>query len=184
MKLFQLSFAASLLFLLTLPHTDVSAMSQSPKKEEVRSAVAVIRPTPGNSTGGVVRFEQEGTKVVINGRIEGLRPNSLHAIHIHEFGDATAPDAMSAGSHYNPEGHDHGLPHSEMRHAGDFGNLQANASGVAEISMDTTLISINGHHNPVLGRAVIIHAEEDDGGQPVGNAGPRIGIGVIGIAQP
>ena len=31
-----------------------------------------------------------------------------------------------------------------------------------------------------LGRAIIIHEKKDDGGQPTGNAGGRIGCGVIG----
>jgi superoxide dismutase, Cu-Zn family len=31
---------------------------------------------------------------------------------------------------------------------------------------------------------VIVHAKPDDFGQPVGNAGARIGCGVIGIANP
>jgi Cu-Zn family superoxide dismutase len=40
-----------------------------------------------------------------------------------------------------------------------------------------------GPANPIVGRAVIIHAKSDDGSQPVGNAGVRVGQGVIGIAK-
>ena len=38
--------------------------------------------------------------------------------------------------------------------------------------------------NAYLGRAVIVRHHEDDGSQPVGNAGPAIAQGVIGIANP
>jgi Cu/Zn superoxide dismutase len=37
---------------------------------------------------------------------------------------------------------------------------------------------------PILGRSVIIHAQADDlTTQPTGNAGARIGCGIIGIAK-
>jgi len=38
--------------------------------------------------------------------------------------------------------------------------------------------------NGVIGHAVILHGNPDDlTSQPSGNAGPRIGAGVIGVAQ-
>jgi len=91
---------------------------------------------------------------------------------------------MSAGGHYNPEGHQHGLPDSENRHAGDLGNVQADSEGKAHYEITVSNISIQGPRNPILGRAVIVHAKPDDGGQPVGNAGARIACGVIGVANP
>jgi superoxide dismutase, Cu-Zn family len=37
----------------------------------------------------------------------------------------------------------------------------------------------------ILGRGVVVHAQEDDlESQPVGDAGARIGCGVIGVAEP
>lgn len=152
----------------------------------ITDAVAVVTPTQGNNVRGVVHFHQQPDgKVVINATIEGLPPNSRHGFHIHEFGDTTAPDATSAGSHYNPEGHDHGLPDEDgTRHAGDFGNLESNDQGVAAFKLTVDNLSLGGMSNPVLGRAVIIHAQPDDGGQPTGNAGDRIASGVIGIAKP
>jgi len=91
---------------------------------------------------------------------------------------------MSAGGHYNPEGHQHGLPDSENRHAGDLGNVQADDQGKAHYEITVKGISISGEHNPIIGRGVIVHAKLDDGGQPVGNAGGRIACGVIGFATP
>jgi len=45
-------------------------------------------------------------------------------------------------------------------------------------------ITISGNKNPILGRGVIVHAKQDDGSQPVGNAGGRVACGVIGVANP
>ena len=147
-------------------------------------AIAVLAPTAGHSCHGTLRFVQVGDKVQVTADIEGLIPNQQHAIHVHEYGDCSAPDATSAGSHYNPEGHPHGLPATAERHAGDLGNLQADAAGKAHYEITITNASIAGPLNPILGRAVIVHEKIDDGGQPVGNAGARIACGVIGIAKP
>ena len=146
-------------------------------------AIAVLHPTEGNEVHGTVRFSQTagGVKVVVH--VEGLEPGSTHAIHVHQFGDCSAPDGTSAGGHYNPEGHDHGLPTQASRHAGDLGNLTANEDGVAHYEITVDNISVAGAKNPVLGRAVIIHATADTGEQPTGAAGARLACGVIGIAN-
>jgi Cu-Zn family superoxide dismutase len=115
--------------------------------------------------------------------VEGLNPGQKHAFHIHQFGDCSSPDAMSAGGHYNPEGHEHGLPDKEQRHAGDLGNLQADDSGKAHHEITVKNVTIAGTKNPIIGRGVIVHAKPDDGRQPVGNAGARIACGVIGVAN-
>lgn len=151
--------------------------------EDVKMLVAVVVPTEGNECHGTVRFVEFGDGVKIVADVRGLTPDAKHGFHIHEFGDATAKDGTSAGGHYNPQGHDHALPHQGERHAGDLGNLQADANGRAVLEMVTHEITLAGDLNPVIGRSVIVHAKPDDGGQPTGNAGARIGIGVIGIAQ-
>lgn len=150
----------------------------------VNRAVAVMVPTKGHKAHGEVYFQQEGQQVHITGYIAGLAPGSTHAIHAHEYGDITAPDGSSAGGHYNPEGYPHGLPPHTPREAGDFGNIKANPKGVAKIDITVSNITVAGMRNPVLGRSVIVHARRDDGSQPAGNAGARIAMGVIGVAQP
>jgi Cu-Zn family superoxide dismutase len=159
-------------------HAHVNAWSS------VKQAVAVIEPTKGNKCHGTVRFTQDGENVKIVAVIEGLNPGQKHAFHIHQFGDCSSGDGMSAGGHYNPENHQHGLPETEMRHAGDLGNLEANSEGKATLETTVSNISIAGMKNPIIGRGVIVHAKVDDGGQPVGNAGGRIGCGVIGVSNP
>jgi len=148
----------------------------------IEYAVAVIHPTPGNQVSGVVRFSQDGKRVKVVADLCGLPPNTTHGFHVHEFGDCTAPDATSAGSHYNPAKHPHAGPAVENRHAGDMGNITADASGNAHLDLvlDEMTICCG-----ILGRAVIVHKDPDDlKTQPTGNAGARIGCGVIGVAKP
>jgi Cu-Zn family superoxide dismutase len=149
----------------------------------VQQAVAVLHATSGQKAHGVIRFTQSGETVQIVAELSGLNPGQKHAMHIHEFGDCSAPDATSAGVHYNPEGHPHALPTENVRHAGDLGNVQADAQGKARYEIRVNNITVAGTKNPVIGRSVIVHAKPDDGGQPVGNAGGRIACGVIGIAN-
>lgn len=160
------------------------AKAKEKPKDRPQALVAVLHPTAGNAAKGVVRFSMKGGKVVVQAEVEGLTPGQQHAIHIHEFGDCTSADGTSAGGHYNPEGHDHALPSTAERHAGDLGNMTADASGKAVYSVEVENVTLVGRKNPIVGRSVIVHAKPDDGSQPTGNAGPRIACGVIGIAGP
>jgi Cu-Zn family superoxide dismutase len=188
MKRFSLSLGLlTVAALVTSPVRNLAAADHDKAHTEawtsVKQAVAVLHPTAGNQAKGTVRFTQSGDDVKVVADVEGLMPGQKHAIHIHQFGDCSSADGMSAGGHYNPEGHSHGLPDVEMRHAGDLGNLQADAQGKAHHELTVKNISIAGMKNPIIGRGVIVHAKVDDGGQPVGNAGARIACGVIGVAN-
>ena len=157
----------------------------------VTSAKAVISPTTGNTVAGTVEFStvDGGIKVVAD--ITGLPPGK-HGFHIHEFGDISdAAKAMKTGGHYDPTGTKHHMlmegttmDESTGHHAGDLGNLTADDSGKAHLEVTLTGVTLLGATNPIVGRAVIIHEKADDGGQPTGNAGGRLGQGVIGIAKP
>ena len=148
-----------------------------------RLAAAILAPTAGNKVKGSVTFaEAEDGKVTVTAELEGLNAGQQHAMHVHEFGDCSAADGASAGGHFNPEGHDHGLPATEKRHAGDFGNVTADAAGKAKFSLVVDNLTVS-KWNGVAGRSVIVHAKADDGGQPTGNAGGRVACGVIGVAK-
>ncbi|KAJ6832435.1 superoxide dismutase [Cu-Zn] 2-like [Iris pallida] len=121
----------------------------------------------------------------VRGRISGLSPG-LHGFHIHSFGDTTN-GCNSTGPHFNPLNKLHGAPHDEERHAGDLGNIFADQNGIAEICLKDLQIPLSGP-NSVLGRAVVVHADHDDLGRgghelskTTGNAGARIGCGIIGL---
>jgi superoxide dismutase, Cu-Zn family len=139
----------------------------------------------GNKAHGTIWFTQASNGVKITAELHGLTPHAKHAFHVHEYGDATSTDGKSAGDHYNPQKMAHGRPEDENRHAGDFGNLPpADANGSVRYERIDKVISLVGIKNPVIGRSVVVHAGEDKFTGLSGDAGPRIGVGVIGIAQP
>jgi Cu-Zn family superoxide dismutase len=143
-------------------------------------AVATLAPTAGNTTAGTVRFAQAGGKVQVSGEVRGLKPNAEHGFHVHEKGDCSAPDATSAGGHYNPAGAPHGSHGSAPHHAGDLPSLKANAQGVATFSFETSALSVGGGGADVVGKGLIVHRDPDDfKTQPTGNAGPRLACAVI-----
>ncbi len=156
---------------------------KAPSLAETQELIAAIQPVNSSNVRGSVLFEKVSGGVKVTAKVGGLEPNSKHGIHIHQYGDITADDGTSAGGHYNPDGHEHALPSESRRHAGDFGNLEADADGNATLELTVDNISLTGDKNPIVGRAVIIHAQRDDGSQPSGNAGDRIGAGVIGIGS-
>jgi Cu-Zn family superoxide dismutase len=124
--------------------------------------------------------EDKGTRILAD--IYGLTPGA-HGFHIHQYGDCNAPDAASAGGHFNPAGEPHGAPNMEKRHAGDLGNLEAGQDGKAKINMLDTRIAFEGAQS-ILGRSVVVHLQPDDfKTQPTGGAGARMACGVVGAAK-
>jgi Cu-Zn family superoxide dismutase len=151
-------------------------------KPMVTRAVAVLHPTQGYEVRGRVTFTLRESGIEIVADIEGLAAGQ-HGFHVHELGDCTAPDGTSAGGHFNPEGMPHAAPSDAERHVGDLGNLTADDTGMAHYERTDGVISLSGTHS-IIGRAVIVHAGEDDlTSQPTGSAGPRVACGVIGIAE-
>jgi superoxide dismutase, Cu-Zn family len=138
-----------------------------------------ITPKSGSKLAGKITLTESGTGVKIVLEIEGVTPGD-HGAHVHETPDCSAPDAKTAGSHYNPDKHDHGLPDAKQRHLGDLGNIVAgkDGKGKLEIVIPDANLKPNDPHS-FLGRAIIVHEKKDDGGQPVGNAGGRIGCAAI-----
>lgn len=146
-------------------------------------AICIMQAKAGSKVTGTVVFQQVGDHVEITGEIHGLTPG-LHGFHVHEFGDLSGDDGMATGGHFNPEGSDHGGPDAEHRHVGDLGNVKADEKGVAKFTIKDSHVELSGPHS-IIGRGLVVHAKEDDlKSQPSGNAGDRVGVGVIGIAKP
>lgn len=173
-------------------HTATAADEKAAKKLESApqivdtvELIAVLKPTEGNSVSGVIKFTTlPDGKVLVAGEVSGLNPDSEHGFHIHQYGDIRSADGTSLGDHYDPLHMEHAMPTEEMRHAGDFGNIKANAQGVAEVKLVVDNISLSGQKSPIIGRGLVVHANRDDGSQPTGNAGARIAVGVIGVLNP
>lgn len=144
-------------------------------------AHAVLKSSSGSQVSGQLAFAATDHGVHVTGRISGLKPDSTHGFHIHEHGDCSAPDAASAGGHFNPGQQPHGHPGSAPHHAGDMPNQHADASGVVTVDEVVPGIELGtGGDTDILDGAVIVHAQPDDyASQPSGAAGARIACGVI-----
>mmetsp|Transcript_4007 Transcript_4007/g.8097 ORF Transcript_4007/g.8097 Transcript_4007/m.8097 type:complete len:187 (-) Transcript_4007:53-613(-) len=145
---------------------------------------------------GVINFTQmSADSCKIEYEIKGLTPGK-HGFHIHAKADFS-DGCNSAGPHFNPYNKTHGAPADEERHVGDLGNIEPDANGIAKGTIIDSLIKIVGPEEySVVGRSVMVHADEDDlglgnndqpGPPPVngkaskatGNAGARIACGKI-----
>ncbi|MDQ6620200.1 MAG: superoxide dismutase family protein [Pseudomonadota bacterium] len=151
----------------------------APMRTIAPGAVADLAPTKGNTARGTVTFRPDGDRFVIVADLSGLAPGG-HGFHVHEKGDCSADDGMSAGGHFNPTGKPHGNPGSPDHHAGDMPMLMADASGNAHMEASIKASSVATGVTDLVGKAVIVHKDADDfATQPTGNSGARIACGVI-----
>lgn len=145
-------------------------------------AIAIISPASSSDVHGIVRFENSDKGVHIVADLSGLVPGS-HGFHIHQWGDISSANGTSAGPHFNPSKMSHGGPHDAAHHAGDLGNIEADVSGNAHLDTISPTLQLSGDTS-IIGRSVVVHQHADDmTSQPAGNAGARIGVGVIGIGN-
>ncbi|GFZ20395.1 copper/zinc superoxide dismutase 2 [Actinidia rufa] len=181
----------------SFPRQSLTISSSARKRLTVvaaaKNAVAVLKGT-SNVEGVVTLTQEDDGPTTVKVCITGLSPGP-HGFHLHEFGDTTN-GCISTGAHFNPNKLTHGAPEAEIRHAGDLGNIVANAEGVAEativdkqvflfliVCVCTQVIPLSGP-NSVVGRAFVVHELEDDlglGGHELslttGNAGGRLACG-------
>jgi len=150
-----------------------------------RKAICIIQ----GEAKGTVRFSQESADqpTHITGQIERLSQGK-HGFHIHTYGELTL-GCISTGGHFNPFKNNHGGPGDMIRHVGDLGNIEAGSDGRAVIDIVDYQITLFGPNN-ILGRAVVVHAEEDDLGKgehsdslTTGNSGGRVGCGIIALTD-
>lgn len=155
-----------------------SALAQD-AKPDIEKAIAVLQATQGNKVAGSITFTKVDGGIKVEGEVTGLTPGK-HGFHVHQFGDVSSTDGSSAGGHFNPGGHKHGAPDADERHAGDFGNIEADAAGKAKVDFVDKKISFEGAAS-ILGRGLVVHAKADDlKTQPTGDAGGRVAVAVIG----
>jgi Cu-Zn family superoxide dismutase len=147
---------------------------------------AVIKGTAADSkiSGEATLTEgKDGLTLVAN--VANVPPGK-HGFHIHEKG--TCDDmGKAAGGHFNPDKVSHGyLPKDGAMHAhaGDMGNIDIAADGTGTYKLFLPGLTLTEGNYAVAGKAIILHEKEDDfTTQPTGNAGGRIGCGVIEVAK-
>ena len=163
---------------------DASANGKKKSGGKEQEAVAVIASKSDSHLSGKATFHAAKGKVKLKLEIAGAEPGT-HAVHLHEKGDCTAPDGSSAGGHWNPTHEDHGKWAASPFHHGDIGNVEVGADGKGTLTLTTDLWTIGGApETDVVGKAVIVHAKADDfATQPTGNAGGRVGCGVVELAK-
>lgn len=149
--------------------------------ERLAQARVLATAASGSGLQGWARLGRFGRSVVIRVDLEGCSPGD-HGLHIHEVG-ACGRDGLLAGGHWNPLGLPHGEPASPG-HRGDLGNITCDADGRGTAIRFVDSWTIGGaRERDVLERAIIVHASVDDLGQPTGNAGARLGCGIISDAS-
>ena len=157
------------------------AIASFARAQEVTKAAAQLEPKSGSKVTGTVTFTKVGDEIQVVADIQNLTPGK-HGFHIHEKGDCSAPDAASAGAHFNPTMKHHGGPMNPDHHSGDLGNIVADASGKAHLDWKGKL-SFTGTDS-IIGKSVVVHEKEDDlKTDPSGNSGARVACGAINAAD-
>ena len=153
----------------------------APVQAQTQTAKAALKTADGKDAGSVT-LTQTPRGVLLALSVKGLPPGE-HAFHVHAVGKCEPP-FDSAGGHFNPDGHKHGMLAAEGAHAGDMPNLHIPAGGELTVEVLNASITLEkGKPNSVFdtdGSAIVIHAGKDDySTDPTGNAGGRIACGVV-----
>ena len=146
-----------------------------PMPAAARKAGGVLQAKSGAKMNGSVELIDEAGTLTVNIRVHEATPGT-HGIHLHEKGDCSAPDAASAGGHYNPKKETHGGPATSPHHAGDLGNISVSADGTGHAEIKVTSFTFD----EAVGKAIVVHEKTDDlTTDPSGNSGARQGCAVI-----
>ena len=146
-------------------------------------ATATLTTADGTEVGTVTFTDDGMGGVTVSADLHDVEGDGPHGFHVHEGTECSAPTFETAGGHFNPEGTDHAGPPTTPRHAGDFGNVEI-SGGSGTLDADSDLITLEAGSASVVGKAVILHAGEDDcTSQPSGAAGDRLACGVVEAAD-
>lgn len=151
-------------------------------------AIAVLN---GEKCKGTINIKEGRNCLQFDINLTNLTPG-LHGFHIHEAGNLEE-GCKSCCSHFNPLNKQHGGPwemDGKERHLGDLGNILADKNGNCVTTIKDRYLQLRGYKYNIIGRSVVVHEDEDDLGRggnaeskKTGNAGARIGCGVIGYKE-
>lgn len=164
-------------------HAEGKQVDTGHEEDMARAAIAQLHGTQGNEDArAIIRFEPSNEGLRYKIKAKGLKPGK-HAYHLHFYGNCTADDAKSAGTHFNLKGSSHNPPKGIDRITGDLGDLNVGKDGQAKDQGVLKNGMLDGPKS-IIGRSVIIHEKANDYSQPpIGAAGGRDACGVIGIDQ-
>ncbi len=148
----------------------------------LKVTVPIIATLPDSKVAGEVLLVEEKGGVSVSANVTNVTPG-MHGFHFHENGSC-AEEGKAAGSHFNPDAVSHGmLTHDgfEKAHAGDMGNIEVGENGQGQLTEFLPGLSLKEGKYALVGRAIVLHEKADDFSQPTGNAGGRIGCGVITV---
>jgi Cu-Zn family superoxide dismutase len=160
--------------------TDGTAMMAAGK-----TAQATISSASNSGLTGTATFTEQAGSVKLVLTVENATPGP-HAVHLHQNGDCSKPDATSAGPHWNPTKQQHGNREQGQHHMGDMPNMEVGKDGKGRLEVSVNEWKIGGTDTTanIINKAIIVHAKADDyKSQPAGNAGDRIGCGVVTMKQ-
>lgn len=150
--------------------------------DEVRAIAEAPMRSSANEEIGRAVLREFGAGVQISLEVKGLKPGR-HGFHLHKVGQCLPPDFLSAGSHLNPEGREHGRRNPRGHHLGDLPNLEIGPGGTGSIVVMVPGVTLREGPHTLMdndGTSLVIHADPDDETtEPVGKAGPRIACGTI-----
>lgn len=163
----------------TSEHATTDAHTDGGPAEPKREAEAEFKAAKGYKLKGEAEFHELSNmvKAVVN---VSDAPPGKRGIHVHEKPDCSDIAGKSMGEHFNPTANAHGLPPAASRHLGDLGNIEIGKDGKGKL--EVLLPKANLKENDalsLLNRALVIHEDEDTGGQPSGVAGKPIACAVI-----
>jgi len=165
--------------------TEEPVTEQPVTEQQADLATAVINSTTDPSEVlGEAEFTTTADGMLIEVAMTNA-PSGEHAFHIHESGSC-ADQGNAAGGHFNPDDVKHGLITEdgfENAHAGDLGNITMAEDGTGAKSMTVEQLTFTEGKYAIGNRAVILHEQPDDFGQPTGNAGGRVGCGIIEVTD-
>lgn len=125
----------------------------------------------GASIGGTVKLEEVTGGVRVEVSVRDAPKGAKLGVVVHESGDCTDL-SKGLGGHFNPRGTRHGLPGAPEQHAGDLGNVTVDEEGEGTLLILTSGGNLR-ENDPLsyLRRPLVVHAREDRGTDPHGDAG-------------
>ena len=85
----------------------LSALALSGCAKKNKTLQTKINEIGQGGVSGAVMFENTNGAMRATITLSG-KPNTINAVHIHEYGDCSGTDGKKAGGHWNPTEEDHG----------------------------------------------------------------------------